>query len=190
MKHRKIIVSAGSVLALALSSAPAGATHKSWYLRNGGASCQSNTAQRPGLIVSDGAIVQQGEGAGSVVCPVTLAGRFASSSGPAFPMAEWAIANYSTMYVIDGAPSDDFSCSASAISVSGGGYWGRSVSSSGVGTATLELYDLPTRSWGGTLGSGNITVRGLGVRCWLPANSEILGYRVNICQYNTNCSST
>jgi len=180
----------GAVLcsALALAST-AHATHKTWELRESGTSCVGGSPATPGLNYSSGSVLNFGAASATVMCPVTLAGKFANtatSGAPgAFPMAEWAAAGFGRVFVYDGSPNGSVSCGANVRTATGSTYYSRSVStsSSGMGASTLDVYGPTGGSWGGTLGVGGMSIRAFGYRCVLPPVSQIYGYRVNICQY-------
>jgi hypothetical protein len=89
------------------------------------------------------------------------------------------------VYVFDGSSSASVTCGANVRTSTGSTYFSRNVStsSSGTGMSQLNVYGPTGGSWGGTLGTGGMSIRAFGYRCVLPTGSMIYGYRVNLCQY-------
>jgi hypothetical protein len=166
-------------------NASAGATHKSWLLQDTGATCQAATAPPNSFVYDNGAIRNDATASWSVLCPVTLAGRFGASTSPngSFSMAQWARAREGTVQVNDTSSSSNVSCYLQVAADTGSVYYSRSVSSSATGAQTLQVYDKTNGTWGGGIGNGStIIVRAMGYRCSLPPQSLVYGYSVNICQ--------
>lgn len=173
----------------------ANATHKTWELRESGTSCLGNAPATTSLVYAGGSVLNMSTITTTVVCPVTLAGKFANvaTSGipGAYPRAEWAAAGFGQVYVYDGSSSASVTCGANVRTASGSTYYSRNVStsSSGTGASTIDVYGPTGGSWGGTLGVGGMSVRAFGYRCTVPGGSMIYGYRVNICQYDSGGAS-
>jgi hypothetical protein len=183
------------LLAVLALSASASASHKSWFLRNPGTSCQSSTSMvNNPLTYSQGAIYNYGSATSYVTCPMTLAGRFAGTNpiGVNFVMAEWASAIWGKVYVEDNSSTANVSCTAWVRSSSGGTYLSASKTSSGTGAQTLSLNAYSAGAgqytWSGSLGTGVFTIRSLGYSCTLPGYSLVSGYDAKICQNYTNCT--
>jgi hypothetical protein len=172
-------------LATSLLASSAWATHKSWFLQDSGATCQSGTSPPNAFVYDTGAIRNSLTDPWSVVCPVTLAGRFGGNSPiyGFFNMAQWARAREGVVHVNNTSTTSNITCFLYVFSDTGASWYSRSVSSSGTGAQTLQIYDKVNHTWGGGLGSGaSVNVRAMGYRCSLPAQSSVYGYSVNICQ--------
>lgn len=182
----------GAVLLAVLSISPsASATHKTWELRESGTSCVGTAPSSTPLRYTGGAVLNTANFSASVVCPVTLAGKFANTAGGLpgpFPVAEWAAAGYGQVYVFDGSSSAGVSCGANVRTATGSTYFSRNVASStgGTGATQLDIYGPTGGGWGGTLGFGGMSIRAFGYRCVVPTGSMIYGYRVNLCQYGSS----
>lgn len=188
-----IVIGAGVAFARSAS-----ATHKSWILQDGGTSCRAVYSGTVGAQrYVEGAVTNVSGSRITLVCPIALAGRFASQPGnlgPAstFPMATWAAAEKierPAVFGYDGSSTDNFSCTTYALTSSGSVYYGSTKTISAVNQAVrIDLTD-SSASWGSTMGSGaSLNVRALGHICRVPPNSTIYGYRVKICQRSTTCS--
>lgn len=177
----------GAVVLTGIFISSANATHKTWELRESGTSCIGSAPSTSPLYYAGGSVTNYAGFSTTVICPVTLAGKFANTAGPSgpFPVAEWAAAGYGRVSVYDGSSSASVSCGANVRTATGSTYYSRNVatSSSGTGNTTLDIYGPTGGSWGGTLGVGGMSIRAFGYRCVLPPSSQIYGYRVNICQY-------
>jgi len=181
-------VQIGILLTVLMFAFDAHATHKTWELRESGTSCLGTSPATTWLTYTDGALLNATSFTKTVVCPVTLAGKFANTASGApgtFPIADWAAAGYGRVYVYDGSTSAGASCGANVRTATGSTYYSRNVASStsGTGVSNLDVYGKSGGSWGGTLGVGAMSIRAFGYRCTLPTQSLIYGYRVNICQY-------
>jgi hypothetical protein len=185
MKHPKRLA-ALLPLAFVLLSANAWGTHKAWMLHDAGATCQpSSSSYDADIRYSLGEVSNWNPSSRSVVCPVTLAGRFAASSDPflgPYSMTQSMRARDGDVFVYDGSSNGNISCYAYSMAQTGGAYYSRSVSSSGTGAQTIHVYDTPNETWGSGMANNDIAIRSIGYRCSLPQWSSIYGYMVNLCQ--------
>lgn len=181
-------------LALVFTSTNASATHKSWLLQDAGTACQSQWSNYDADIrYAAGSVYNVSSSSRSVVCPVTLAGRFGASSSPgwgSYVMTQSMKARDGDVFVYDASSTSDVSCFAQALGQNGTMYYSRTVSSTSTGAQTLEVFDTPNLTWGGVMTNQNVAIRAIGYRCSLPQYSYVYGYMVNLCQISSStCAS-
>lgn len=193
MQHPKRLAAA-LPLAVLFLSADAWGTHKSWFLQDAGATCQPTSSYYdPDIRYAAGTVYNSNASSRSVVCPVTLAGRFGASSSPgwgSFPMTQSMRARDGDVYVYDGNSSSNISCYAYSMAQTGATYFSRSVSSSNTGAQTLHVYDTPNLTWGAGMSDKDLAIRSIGYRCTLPQTTYVYGYMVNLCQVSSSMCQT
>jgi hypothetical protein len=181
-------------LFVGLYSSNANATHKSWNLIDPGANCHSSFAGPTAtkFVYADGAITNTGSTLATVACPVTLAGRFGSLSGPSFSMQRWPTARKGIVYGYDGSSSGDIACQMIMFSDTGSVYNSAKVTASPAGANGQAVQvsvvqgglSMSGGNWGGAIGRGlTLSVRSMEYYCDVPAGSSIYAYGEAICQW-------
>jgi hypothetical protein len=188
MLHFKVALVLGCALTVVAIASPARATHKSWQLKNSGSQCHFtsySTNQPPAADMSLNNYTSQGRFA---VCPVTLAGRWGSSSSPAFAVPRWAAAMSAKVIIANNNTAGlNFDCTLRARLATEALYYSATAFTNTVGSQALLV--AANNQWGGTLEAQQLqTVRSMDFYCLVPPQqtngsaSYIDAYQVKICQ--------
>ena len=179
--------------ALALSSLvtlpiDALASHKSWILQNSGSKCSldtSNGEEDFGTALSWNPVDPNSTAYHNVVCPFSLAGRWASSGNYNFGANKRAQLYNAMVYAM--VPTGQaMNCVVRGRMENDNLYFGASHWNTSTGLTTIFLNSL-RNDWGGELQSHrNEELESLDVVCSMPPYASIIGYKLRTCQFNTD----
>ena len=183
---RSGLVATTAALLLSAYAGTASATHKSWVLRELGSSCFISSPQPHAK--GNGSFTMYKDTGWDMVCPVTLSGMFASTGQLSFQIPQWAAALDGVVYVYNASAQSTVRCSATVIAWNDSIYWSGEVASVGQGYKSVTV-NSNASDWGGSLGSGSVSIESLQYKCIVPKNSTVLGHSTRICQRDANCHS-
>src|SRR5262245_51473951 len=172
-------------------SAPAYATHKAWLLKNSGGQCALEVTTRNDVYT--GTIDNPNPWGLYVTCPVTLAGRGASSN-PVVSEKTWIASKQARIFFKK--VNSPFWCRARAEDVYGNVYFGDNNhwSNANLGNQSLNLVN-NENDWGGMLEPNEAAyIEQLDIECRIGSGSaanpaKIYGYDIASCQRQQQCTT-
>ena len=193
--NKSSIFAALAFAALAAFPNNASATHKNWVLKNAGNQCS--------LYRSDGkewygSSLWWSPPSGTTsnayaTCPVSLSGRWGNSGAIPFSPNRKAQVMHAMVYA-NAQQGKAITCTARARMYNNFLYWGvagSATSATPAGNVTVFV-NSARNDWGGDLQTHrNEEIVSLDIGCTLPPWSGIDGYKVKLCQFNTDrCRDT
>jgi hypothetical protein len=186
------------VLALSMVSAWGGsalATHKNWTMQNAGGQCYFTSYSTSSPPANDLAIANYDSQSRFAICPVSLAGRWGSSSGPQFVVPRWAAAMSAKALIENNNTTGSvFDCITRARLSTQSIFFSQTAVANTPGQKAL--YMASSSNWGNTSFENNqsLHVRSMDLDCRITGTtspnppSVIKGYQVKICQLSTTCN--